>query len=112
NTKTIAYILFKNNITHKNIKQFDIELENKLNKKQNTKLTQLNDEQNNFILNNKDKKYKDIISLLNDKYNITIHEKQIIELFHKNKIKTNSFYKTSHTMIEFIINKIKTNHIL
>jgi transposase len=63
NNKTISYILHKNNIKHKNIKSVDIYKENKNYKKKNLQFNVISNEQNNFILDNKDKTIKNIIKL-------------------------------------------------
>ena len=52
NNKSINYIFYKNNIKHKNIKKIDFYKDNFINKN-NTKFIEINDEQKQFILNNK-----------------------------------------------------------
>ena len=112
NNKSISYILHKNNIKHKNIKSIDIYEENKNNKKQNFKFIVLNEEQINFILDNKNKLIKDIINLFNDKYKINIHQKQIIDIMHQNKTVIKSFFKSSPFLVNYIIKTMENNKIL
>lgn len=107
NNKAISYILYKNNIKHKNIKPIDFYKEKKI----NNKILKLDEEQTKFILTNKDFKVKEINKLFNDKYNIEIHDKQILDIMHKNRIKTNSYYKLSDTIVQFIIDYVKKNII-
>ena len=56
NNKSISYIFYKNNVKHKNIKQFDFHKDNIKNEKKNTKFLEINDEQIQFILNKKNNK--------------------------------------------------------
>jgi hypothetical protein len=112
NNKTISYILFKNNIKHKNIKNIDVYDENKKNKKNNIEFIILNEEQINFILDNKTKLIKDIINLVFEKYKIKIHQKQIIDIMHQNKLVVKSFFKSSPSLVNFIIKSMENNKIL
>jgi hypothetical protein len=112
--KDISYILYKNNIKYKNIKPVDIYNENKKYKKQKKEFILINDEQSNFILDNKNEKPKNIVKLFNDKYKTCIHEKQIVDIMNKNKIETKSFFKSSPSIINFILKSIdedKTNTV-
>jgi len=111
NNKSISYILNKNNIKHKNIKNIDIYDENKKYKKKNFKFNVLNDEHKTFILDNKTKSIKDIIDLFYDNYKIIIHQKQIIDIMHQNKIVIKSFFKSSPTIVNFIIKTMNDNKI-
>jgi transposase len=114
NHKDISYVLYKNNIKHKNIKSIDIYNENKKYKKQKKEFILTNDEQINFILNNKNEKSKNIVKLFNDKYKTCIHEKQIVDIMNKNKIEIKSFFKSSPSIINFILKSIdedKTNTV-
>ena len=112
NNKTISYILFKNNIKHKNIKNIDVYDENKKNKKNNIEFIILNEEQINFILDNKTKLIKDIINLVFEKYKMKIHQKQIIDIMHQNKLVVKSFFKSSPSLVNFIIKSMENNKIL
>ena len=112
NNKTISYILFKNNIKHKNIKNIDVCDENKKNKKNNIEFIILNEEQINFILDNKTKLIKDIVNLVFEKYKIKIHQKQIIDIMHQNKLVVKSFFKSSPSLVNFIIKSMENNKIL
>lgn len=112
--KDISYVLYKNKIKCKNIKPIDIYNENKKYKKQKKDFILINDEQSNFILDNKNEKPKNIVKLFNDKYNNCIHEKQIVDIMNKNKIETKSFFKSSPSIINFILKLIdedKTNTV-
>jgi len=111
NNKTISYILHKNNIKHKNIKSVDIYKENKNYKKKNLQFNVISNEQNNFILDNKDKTIKNIIKLFFEKYKINIHQKQIVDLLHQNKSVIKSFFKSSPSLVNFIIKTIDNNKI-
>ena len=108
NSKSISYVLYKNNIKHKNIKSFNLYNENK----NEIKFIELNCDEINFILSNKELKIKEIIKLFFDKYKINIHGKQLIDIMHKNKIKTTSYYKLSETMSKFIIDNVKKIKII
>jgi hypothetical protein len=70
NTKSISYVLYKNDIKHKNIKSNDFYKKKNIDKK----LLELNEEHITFILSHKDAKIKDINKLFNDKYNIVIKQ--------------------------------------
>ena len=109
NNKTISYILFKNNIKHKNIKNIDVYNENK---KNNIEFIILNEEQINFILDNETKLIKDIINLVFEKYKIKIHQKQIIDIMHQHKLVVKSFFKSSPSLVNFIIKSMENNKIL
>ena len=111
NNKSISFILHKNNIKHKNIKKIDIYDENKKYKQKNLKFNDINDEHKTFILDNKTKSIKDIIDLFYINYKIIIHQKQIIDIMHQNKIVIKSFFKSSPTIINFIIKTMNYNKI-
>ena len=111
NLKTISYILYKNNIKHKNIKPIDIYNENKKYKKQQKVFINIDQEHIDFILNNKDKNSNNIKNLFKNKFNLDISQKQIIDLMHKNKTSIKSFFKSSPHLIKYIKNFINSNHI-
>ena len=111
NNKSISYIFYKNNVKHKNIKQFDFHKDNIKNEKKNTKFLEINDEQIQFILNNKNEKIKRIIKIFFDKFKINIHQKQIVDIMNKNKIEIKSFFKSSPTIINYILKSIDENKI-
>ncbi len=108
NNKTIYYILHKNNIKHKNILNFDLYEENKKYKKKDY-FIEISKEQTDFILNNKNEKIKIIIDLFFERFNIYIHQKQIVNIMNKNKIEIKSFFKSSPTIIDFILKFIDKN---
>ena len=58
NTKSISYILYKNNIKHKNIKSINVNNDNKKYKKSQNIFLVLTDEQRNFIINKKNNNIK------------------------------------------------------
>jgi len=109
NNKTICYILGKNNLKHKNIKNFNIYNENKKDKKLNITFNPINNEQEEFILKNKNLEIKKIIEMFIENYNFVIHQKQIVEIMNKNKIGVKSFFKSSDTLNNFIIKTVNDN---
>ena len=111
NNKSISYIFHKNNIKHKNIIKIDLQNENKINKKNNIIFIQINEEQTQFILNNKNVQIKKIIDLFFDKFKININQKQIVDIMNKNKIEIKSFFKSSPTIIQFILKSVDENKI-
>ena len=113
-SRDINYILYKNDIKHKNIKPINFYEENKKIKKQNkikNNFIVVNQEQQTFIINIQDKNPKEIIKLFNTKYNIFINERQVVDIMNKNKIGIKSFFKSSPTIINFILNAIDKNKI-
>jgi len=101
--------LFKNDIKHKNIKIINFYEENKKIKKQNkikNNFIALDKDQLSFIISIKDKSPKEIIKLFNSKYNIFINERQIVDIMNKNKISVKSFFKSSPTIVSFILKTI------
>jgi hypothetical protein len=114
NSKDINYILFKNDIKHKNIKIINFYEENKKIKKQNkikNNFIALDKDQLSFIISIKDKSPKEIIQLFNSKYNIFINERQIVDIMNKNKISVKSFFKSSPTIVSFILKTIEESKI-
>jgi len=111
NNKSIYYIFHKNNIKHKNVKHVDFYKDNIKNKKDNTKILEINDEQTQFILKNKNENIKKIIKLFFDKFEINIHQKQIVDIMNKNKIEIKSFFKSSPTIVKYILKSIDENKI-
>ena len=100
-SRDINYILYKNDIKHKNIKPINFYEENKKIKKQNkikNNFIVVNQEQQTFIINIQDKNPKEIIKLFNTKYNIFISERQVVDIINKNKIGVKSFFKSSPTV--------------
>jgi len=111
NLKTISYILHKNDIKHKNVKPIDVYKENKNYKKQQKVFININQENIDYILSNKDKNSNDIQNLFIKKFNLDISQKQIVDVMHKNKTSIKSFYKSSPHLIEYITKYITSNHI-
>lgn len=101
NSKIINYVI-KNN---KNKKINDIQIKK-------TNFIILSKEQINFIKENSKNKTKEIKSDFIKKFNIHIHEKQIVDVLYEHKQKVLSFYKKTPKMIEYIIGSIKENRII
>ncbi len=109
NNKSINYIFYKNNLKHKNIKKNEF-YENKIKiKKDNVKFLEITEEQKLFILNNKNENIKKIIDLFKNKFNINIHQKQIVNIMNINKIEIKSFFKLSPTIINYILKLVDDN---
>jgi len=96
-----------NNIINNNDNN-DVTIINKMPLK-NPIFIKLNQENETFILDNSDKQTKKIKYLFYEKFKIDIHEKQIINILHKNKKKSNSFYKISLEIENFINECFKKN---
>lgn len=111
NNKSINYIFHKNNIKHKNVKQVDFYKDNIKNKKNNIKFIEITDEQTLFILKNKKENIKKNIDLFFNEFKINIHQKQIVDIMNKNKIEIKSFFKSSPTIIKFILKSVDENKI-
>jgi transposase len=56
---------------------------------------QLTEEHEKFIIENSENKIKDIQINLKKKFNVEIHEKQVVNMMHKYRKKTISFYKVT-----------------
>jgi len=67
----------------------------------------LTEEHEKFIIENSENKIKDIQINLKKKFNVEIHEKQVVNVMHKYRKKTISFYKITPEIEKFIKNKIK-----
>ncbi len=109
NNKSINYIFYKFNLKHKNIKKNDF-YKNK-SKKDNVKILKITEEQKLFILDNKNENIKKIIDLFKNKFNINIHQKQIVDIMNINKIGIKSFFKSSPTIINHILKLVDDNKI-
>lgn len=110
NNKSIYYIFYKNNIKHKNIKKIDFYKDNLKNKqKNNKKFIEINNEQKQFILNNKNENIKKIIKLFYTQFKINIHQRQIVNIMNENKFEIKSFFKSSPIIINFILKSIDNN---
>ena len=68
-------------------------------------------ENEKFLVDNCEKQIKTLIKEFINKFNIIIHEKQVVNVLHKHRKKTSSFYKRTPELVEYIIKKIKENSI-
>lgn len=103
NSKTINFVLINNK--DKTIKVDEVVK----NKNMFIKLTNENEK---FIIDNCEKEIKVIIKNFINKFNIVIHEKQIVDILYKNKKKVKSFYKKTPEIVNYVIKLIKENSIL
>ena len=100
NTKSINYVIY----IHNQKNNVDIKSENNqknLKKENNVELTE---EYEKFIIDNAENKIKDIKMKFNKEFNEIIHEKQIVNILHKYRKKTISFFKISPEIEKFIKN--------
>jgi transposase len=107
NTKSINYVIY----IHNQKNNVDIKSENNqknLKKENNVELTE---EYEKFIIDNAENKIKDIKMKFNKEFNEIIHEKQIVNILHKYRKKTISFFKISPEIEKFIKEKIKEKSI-
>ena len=111
NNKSINYIFYKYNLKHKNIKKNDFYKNKTKTKKDNVKFLKITEEQKLFILNNKNENIKKIIDLFFNKFNINIHQKQIVNIMNINKIEIKSFFKSSPTIVNYILKLVDDNKI-
>ena len=104
-------MLFKNNSLKNNVVVNNCEDSVKTTKKYlKNNFTPLSEETEKFIVEN-NRNIKDIINDLKIKFNINIHQKQIVNVMHKNKKNIKSFFKITPIIQEFILKKIKENCI-
>ena len=68
-------------------------------------------ENEKFIVEHHEEEIKIIIKEFINKFNITIHEKQVVNILQKYRKKTKSFYKKTPELVEYIIKKIKEHSI-
>lgn len=102
NSKTIKYVLINNK---------DKIVDKDLNKTKNLFIN-LTTENEKFIIDNCDKQIKILVNEFINKFNIIIHEKQIVDVLYKNKKKVKSFYKKTPEIINYVMKLIKENSIL
>lgn len=107
NNKAIKNVIYnnKNNLLN-NIDKINV---NPVLKKKDV-FIKLSQENEKFIVDNCEKQIK-IIEEFIKKFNTNIHEKQVVNILHKYKKSTKSFYKKTPEIVEFIIKKIKEHSI-
>lgn len=103
NSKTIKYILINNK--NKTIKEEEI-IKNK------NVFIELTNEHEKFIIDNSEKQIKVLVKEFIKKFNVSIHEKQVVDILYKNKKKVKSFYKKTPEIINYVMKLIKENSIL
>lgn len=103
NSKTIKYILTNNK--DKTIKEEEI-IKNK------NVFIELTNEHEKFIIDNCEKEIKVLVKEFINKFNVSIHEKQVVDILYKNKKKVKSFYKKTPEIINYIMKTIKENSII
>ena len=120
NVREIRYVLNKSKNTNSITDNNDNKINNTNNENNNITnintisnenkiFIELNKDNETFILDNNDKKTKEIKYLFYEKFKKNIHEKEIINILHKNKKKSNSFYKISSEIEKFIDDCVKKN---
>jgi len=107
NIKAIRFILNKNNNNYDNkvnIKKIKNKIISKKNLKNN--FIKLSEENEKFIFQNQNIKISEIIKDFKNKFNIDIHEKQVVNVMYKNKKQIKSFFKMTPIIEEFLLKKI------
>ena len=87
-------------------KKIEICLKNK------SKYIEISNENEKFIIENSLNPIKEIVKEFNKKYSLNIHEKQVVNILYKNKKKTQSFYKKTPEIINYIIKQIQKESII
>jgi hypothetical protein len=72
---------------------------------------ELTNEHEKFIIDNCEKEIKVLVKEFINKFNVSIHEKQVVDILYKNKKKVKSFYKKTPEIINYIMKTIKENSI-
>jgi transposase len=75
------------------------------------KIINLTEQNEKFINDNSNIKIKEIQKEFYNKFNLKVHEKQIVNVLHKNRKIVSSFYKRTQILEEYIIEKIKEKSI-